>query len=82
MPSELGKGQKIRLLELQNYGAVVVDGDLLDVRTIHAVGHAMGMANITACNGALSADFTNLGHLYQLHVLHFGYIIFAKARIY
>ena len=35
----------------------VLDGDLLDVGTEPTVRHAVGMADVTTGNGALTADF-------------------------
>ena len=40
----------------------IADGDLLDVRAEHAVGHAMRVADAPASNRLLTADFANLRH--------------------
>ena len=41
---------------------LVADRDLLHVRTEHAVGHAMRVADATARRGRLTANFANLRH--------------------
>lgn len=48
--------------------AIDLDGDFLHVRTEHAIGHAMRVADVMTRNGGFAANFTNLRHIYQLHV--------------
>ena len=48
--------------------AVNFNGDLLDVRTEHAVGHSMGVAHATTERRCLAANFANLRHNSQLRL--------------
>ena len=43
----------------------VADGDLLDVRTEDAVGDLVRVADIAACYGVLTADFTYFRHCFS-----------------
>ena len=47
---------------------LVLDGDLLHVRTEHAVRHSVGVADAATGDRMLPANLTYLRHLYQLHV--------------
>ena len=47
---------------LADMALLVADRDLLHVRTEHAVGHAMRVADATASRGRLTANFANLRH--------------------
>ena len=47
----------------------LLDGDLLDVRTERTVRDAVGVADATTSRGCLTANFANLGHVNQLHLL-------------
>ena len=47
---------------LADVALLVADRDLLHVRTEHAVGHAMRVADATARRGRLTANFANLRH--------------------
>ena len=44
----------------------ILNRHLLDVGTEYAVGNAVGMADVSTGNRGLAADFTYLGHVYQL----------------
>ena len=53
---------------LADAALLVADGDLLDVRAEHAVGHSMRVTDATTERRGLAANFANLRHNYQLHV--------------
>ena len=53
---------------LADAALLVADGDLLDVRTEHAVGHSMRVADATTERRGFAANFANLRHNSQLHV--------------
>lgn len=55
-------------VRLADAALLVADGDLLDVRTEHAVGHSMGVAHATTERRCLAANFANLRHNSQLRV--------------
>lgn len=50
--------------------ALVLDRDLLYVRTEHAVRHSMRVADTAPRDGSLTANFTNLRH--RSHSITFG----------
>ena len=54
---------------LADVALLVADRDLLHVRTEHAVGHAMRVADATTSDGCFTADLANLDILNQLHLL-------------
>ena len=51
---------------LAHMAVLILDGDLLDVRTERAVRDAMGVADATTSNRGFTANFANLGHVNQL----------------
>ncbi len=59
---------------LANVTLFVPDRDLLHVRTEHAVGHAVRVADAAPSSGGLAANFTNLRHRsHSIYVHTHGY---------
>jgi hypothetical protein len=59
---------------------VVTNRDLLDVRLKPAVRHAMRVADIASSLGLLTANLTNLRHVYQLRFNAFHHGKYRKTQ--
>ena len=55
-------------VRLAHVALCILDRDTLDVRTEHAIGDTMGVADATTSNRGLTANFAYLGHVNQLHL--------------